>query len=35
LFAPDRAPPLIMSLGRRLELLAEAGMDLAIVEPFT
>jgi riboflavin kinase/FMN adenylyltransferase len=35
LFAPERAPPLIMSLGRRLELLAEAGMDLAIVEPFT
>jgi riboflavin kinase/FMN adenylyltransferase len=35
LFAPDRAPPLIMSLERRLELLAEAGIDIAIVEPFT
>ena len=30
-----RAPPLIMSLERRLELLAEAGIDVAIVEPFT
>ncbi len=35
LFAPDRAPPLIMSLERRLELVADAGIDLAIVEPFT
>jgi riboflavin kinase/FMN adenylyltransferase len=35
LFAPDRAPPLITSLERRLELLAEAGIDVAIVEPFT
>jgi len=35
LFAPDRAPPLIMSLQRRLEVLEQAGMDLAIVEPFT
>jgi riboflavin kinase/FMN adenylyltransferase len=35
LFAPDRAPPLIMSLQRRLELCAEAGIDVAIVEPFT
>ncbi|HEY7376272.1 MAG TPA: bifunctional riboflavin kinase/FAD synthetase [Polyangia bacterium] len=35
LFAPDRAPPLIMSLERRLELVAEAGIDVAIVEPFT
>lgn len=35
LFAPDRAPPLIMSLARRLELLAAAGIELAIVEPFT
>jgi len=35
LFAPDRAPPLIMSLERRLELCAEAGVDVAIVEPFT
>ncbi|HMF42609.1 MAG TPA: bifunctional riboflavin kinase/FAD synthetase [Polyangia bacterium] len=35
LFAPDRAPPLIMSLERRLELCAEAGIDIAVVEPFT
>jgi riboflavin kinase/FMN adenylyltransferase len=35
LFAPDRAPPLIMSLERRLELIAQAGIDVAIVEPFT
>jgi len=35
LFAPDRAPPLIMSLDRRLALIAEAGIDVAIVEPFT
>lgn len=35
LFAPDRAPPLIMSLERRLELCAAAGIEVAIVEPFT
>jgi riboflavin kinase/FMN adenylyltransferase len=35
LFAPDRAPPLIMSLARRLQLIAEAGIEMAIVEPFT
>jgi riboflavin kinase/FMN adenylyltransferase len=35
LFAPDRAPPLITSLERRLDLLAAAGIDIAIVEPFT
>jgi len=35
LFAPERAPPLIMSLERRLELCDEAGIDVAIVEPFT
>ena len=35
LFAPERAPPLIMSLERRLELCAEAGIDVAIVQPFT
>jgi riboflavin kinase / FMN adenylyltransferase len=35
LFVPERAPPLIMSLARRLELCAEAGIDLAIVEPFS
>ncbi|HVZ85365.1 MAG TPA: bifunctional riboflavin kinase/FAD synthetase [Polyangia bacterium] len=35
LFAPEKAPPLIMSLERRLELCAAAGVDIAIVEPFT
>jgi riboflavin kinase/FMN adenylyltransferase len=35
LFAPERAPALIMSLERRLELLAAAQIDVAIVEPFT
>jgi riboflavin kinase/FMN adenylyltransferase len=34
-FAPALAPPLIVSLERRLELLGEAGADLAIVEAFT
>ena len=32
LFAPAKAPPLIMSLARRLELCAEAGIDVAIVD---
>jgi riboflavin kinase/FMN adenylyltransferase len=35
IFAPTLAPPLIVSLERRLELLAELGVDLAIVEPFS
>ncbi len=35
LFAPDKAPPLIMSLARRLELCAAAGIEVAIVEPFS
>jgi riboflavin kinase/FMN adenylyltransferase len=35
LFAPAKAPPLIMSLERRLELCAEAGIEVAVVEPFT
>jgi riboflavin kinase/FMN adenylyltransferase len=35
LFAPAKAPPLIMSLERRLELFSEAGIDVAIVEAFT
>ncbi len=35
LFAPAKAPPLIMSLERRLELFAAAGIDVAIVEAFT
>jgi riboflavin kinase / FMN adenylyltransferase len=34
-FAPALAPPLIVSLTRRLELLAAVGVDLAVVEPFT
>jgi riboflavin kinase/FMN adenylyltransferase len=34
-FAPALAPPLITSLDRRLELLAQAGVDVAVVEPFT
>jgi riboflavin kinase/FMN adenylyltransferase len=35
LFAPDRAPPLICSLDRKLELLAARGVDVCVVEPFT
>jgi riboflavin kinase/FMN adenylyltransferase len=35
LFAPAKAPPLIMPLERRLELLGEAGADVAVVQPFT
>jgi riboflavin kinase / FMN adenylyltransferase len=35
LFAPALAPPLILSLRRRLELLGEAGADEIVVEPFT
>jgi riboflavin kinase/FMN adenylyltransferase len=33
--APHAAPPRVASLARRLELLAAAGMDAAVVEPFT
>jgi len=35
LLAPTLAPPLIMSLQRRLELLGHAGVDIVVVEPFT
>jgi len=35
LLAPGLAPPLIVSLDRRAELLAEAGVDVVVVEPFT
>jgi riboflavin kinase/FMN adenylyltransferase len=35
IFAPALAPPLIVSLERRLELLAAAGAQQAIVEAFT
>jgi riboflavin kinase / FMN adenylyltransferase len=33
-FAPHLAPPLILSIERRLELLAEAGADVTVIEPF-
>jgi len=35
LFAPDLAPPLIVSMNRRAELLGEAGADVVVFEPFT
>lgn len=35
LFAPAQAPPLLTSIERRIELLAEAGVDAVVVEPFT
>jgi riboflavin kinase/FMN adenylyltransferase len=35
IFAPTLAPPLIVSLERRLELLEAAGVEVAVVEPFT
>ena len=34
-FAPALAPPMLVTLERRLELLAEAGADVVVVEPFT
>ena len=34
-FAPALAPPMLVTLERRLELLAEAGADAVVVEPFT
>lgn len=34
-FAPALAPPMLTTLERRLELLAEAGADAVVVEPFT
>jgi len=33
-FAPGLAPPMLVTLERRLELLAEAGADVVVVEPF-
>jgi riboflavin kinase / FMN adenylyltransferase len=33
--APHKAPPLLTSLPRKLELLAQAGMDACVLEPFT
>jgi len=35
LLAPAHAPPMLMSIERRIELLAEAGVDAVVVEPFT
>src|SRR4051812_33685251 len=35
LLAPALAPPLIMPLARRLELIAEQGIARCVVEPFT
>src|SRR3954468_2919328 len=35
LLAPAHAPPMITSIERRIELLAEAGVDAVVVEPFT
>jgi riboflavin kinase/FMN adenylyltransferase len=35
LLAPARAPRLLTSMERRIELLAEAGVDAVVVEPFT
>ncbi|HET7502318.1 MAG TPA: bifunctional riboflavin kinase/FAD synthetase [Kofleriaceae bacterium] len=35
LLAPARAPQLLTSIERRIELLAEAGVDAVVVEPFT
>jgi len=33
--APAKAPPLIMPIGRRLELLAASGVDAVVIQPFT
>jgi riboflavin kinase / FMN adenylyltransferase len=33
-FAPALAPPLILTLDRRLELLEEAGVSFVVIEPF-
>ena len=35
LLAPARAPLLLTSIERKIELLAEAGLDAVVVEPFT
>src|SRR6185436_11820919 len=35
LLAPERAPRMLTSIERRIELLAEAGVDAVVVEPFT
>jgi riboflavin kinase/FMN adenylyltransferase len=33
--APAHAPPMLTSIARRIELLAETGLDAVVVEPFT
>ena len=33
--APHSAPPMLTSLERRIELLADAGADIVVIEPFT
>ncbi|HWN68038.1 MAG TPA: bifunctional riboflavin kinase/FAD synthetase, partial [Haliangium sp.] len=33
--APHKAPPLLTSAARKLELLAQAGIDACVLEPFT
>src|SRR6185295_18756358 len=35
LLSPHATPPMLTTLDRRLELLAEAGADAVVVEPFT
>jgi riboflavin kinase/FMN adenylyltransferase len=35
ILAPDHAPAMLTSLDRRLELMAECGLDAVVVEPFT
>jgi riboflavin kinase / FMN adenylyltransferase len=35
LLSPSGCPPMVCSLDRRIELLAEAGADTVVVEPFT
>src|SRR5262250_171071 len=35
LLAPAQAPRMLTSIARRAELLAEAGVDAVVVEPFT
>jgi riboflavin kinase/FMN adenylyltransferase len=35
LISPNTAPPALCSLDRRIELLAETGIDAVVVEPFT
>jgi riboflavin kinase/FMN adenylyltransferase len=35
LISPNTAPPMLCSLERRIELLAETGIDAVVIEPFT